>query len=264
MNEAMKREMERRNESAAWHHARMKEECQTLTEEQHDVLSWLCEIRHDLHSENRDSIWSNNSSVLEPFDNSSEYPEVNKRLEEVGLNPIDIDSHFFINLPNSTDYEYILSDEERAEKRFQNLLDEINKYIDYLLSSNPKLGAVMQELWKNINNNPDEFKDKRVSHILTEMRKEAIDNVLTSFAEEWCISLDAVSYSAERYESGDTEIPGLNNLKKSADYNKFSETHNDMSKFKYHQAVKKALSDLLTDEIIPIRDDNYRTDEVKN
>ncbi|MDD6082778.1 MAG: type I restriction endonuclease subunit R [Oscillospiraceae bacterium] len=171
------------------------------------------------------------------------------------------------------DYYYIVSliqtvvsasDEERTEQHYQNLLEEINKYIEYLLSSNPKLGAVMQELWKNINNNPDEFKDKRVSHILTEMRKEAIDNVLTSFAEEWCISLDAVSYSAERYESGDTEIPGLNNLKKSADYNKFSETHNDMSKFKYHQAVKKALSDLLTDEIIPIRDDNYRTDEVKN
>lgn len=171
------------------------------------------------------------------------------------------------------DYYYIVSliqtvvsasDEERTEQHYQNLLEEINKYIEYLLSSNPKLGAVMQELWKNINNNPDEFKDKRVSHILTEMRKEAIDNVLTSFAEEWCISLDAVSYSAERYESGDTEIPGLNNLKKSADYNKFSETHNDMSKFKYHQAVKKALSDLLTYEIIPIRDDNYRIDEVKN
>ncbi len=171
------------------------------------------------------------------------------------------------------DYYYIVSliqtvvsasDEERTEQHYQNLLEEINKYIEYLLSSNPKLGAVMQELWKNINNNPDEFKNKRVSHILTEMRKEAIDNVLTSFAEEWCISLDAVSYSAERYESGDTEIPGLNNLKKSADYNKFSETHNDMSKFKYHQAVKKALSDLLTDEIIPIRDDNYRIDEVKN
>ena len=171
------------------------------------------------------------------------------------------------------DYYYIVSliqtvvsasDEERTEQHYQNLLEEINKYIEYLLSSNPKLGAVMQELWKNINNNPDEFKNKRVSHILTEMRKEAIDNVITSFAEEWCISLDAVSYSAERYESGDTEIPGLNNLKKSADYNKFSETHNDMSKFKYHQAVKKALSDLLTDEIIPIRDDNYRIDEVKN
>lgn len=171
------------------------------------------------------------------------------------------------------DYYYIVSliqtvvsasDEERAEKRFHNLLDEINKYIDYLLSSNPKLGAVMQELWKKINNNPDEFRDKRVSHILTDMRKEAINNMLISFAEEWCISFDAVSYSAERYEPGDTEIPGLNNLKKSADYNKFSEIHNDMSKFKYHQAVKKALSDLLTDEIIPIRDDNYRTDEVKN
>lgn len=115
MNEAMKREMERRNESAAWHHARMKEECQTLTEEQHDVLSWLCEIRHDLHSEDREKIWDNNSSVLDPFFNGCSACEVNGHLEEVGLKPIDIDSDFFMDLPNSTDYEYMLSDEEREE-----------------------------------------------------------------------------------------------------------------------------------------------------
>ena len=74
----------------------------------------------------------------------------------------------------------------------------------------------------------------------------------------FCQTSEAVNYSAERYEIGDTEIPGLNNLKKSADFDRFSETHDNMSKFKYHQAVKKALSDLLIDEIIPIRDNDYR------
>ena len=119
----------------------------------------------------------------------------------------------------------------------------------------------MQELWDEINNNPDDFKDKRVSHTLAQMRKEAIDNVLSGFAAEWCVSLEAVSYSADRYELGDTEIPGLNNLKKAADFDKFSETHSDISKFKYNQAMKKALSDLLIEEIVPLRDDNYRIDD---
>ena len=170
------------------------------------------------------------------------------------------------------DYDYIVSliqtvvsatDEERGEQHFQNLLGEINKYIEELLSTNPKLGALMQELWNNIRENPDEFKDKRVSYILADMRKETIESVLREFAEKWCVALDAISYSADRYEFGDTEIPGLNNLKKSADFDRYAAEHDGVSKFKYHQAIKKALADLLIDEIIPLRDDNYRIDDAK-
>lgn len=168
------------------------------------------------------------------------------------------------------DYDYIVSliqsvvmatDEERGEQHYQNLIIEINKYIDGLISSNPKLGALMKELWTDISNNPEEFKDKRVSHILAQMRKEAIDNVLSAFATEWCVSLEAVSYSAERYALGDAEIPGLNTLKRTADFDKYSETHKDISKFKYHQAMKKAFTDLLINEIIPLRDDDYSSND---
>lgn len=170
------------------------------------------------------------------------------------------------------DYDYIVSliqtvvsatEEERGEQHYQNLLVEINKYIEDLLSSNPKLGALMQKLWYNIRENPDKFKDERVSHNLADMRKEAIDSVLSAFAEEWCVALEAVTYAADRYECGDTEIPGLNNLKKSADFDSYSSTHSGISKFKYHQAIKKALFDLLNEEVIPLRDDNYRIDDAK-
>lgn len=195
---------------------------------------------------------------------------------DVGDTPVDIDIDFDYELKaysrEKIDYDYIVSliqtvisatDEEREEQHYHNLISEISKYIEDLLSTNPKLGALMQGLWENINNNPDEFKNKRVSYILAEMRKEAIDNVLSKFASEWCVSLEAVSYSADRYEFGDTEIPGLNNLKKAANFDKFSETHSDISKFKYNQAMKKALSDLLIEEIIPLRDDSYRINDIK-
>ena len=187
---------------------------------------------------------------------------------------VDIDLEYELKAysKEKIDYDYIVSliqtivsatDEERSEQHFQNLLGEINKYIEELLSTNPKLGALMQELWNNIRENPDEFKDKRVSYILADMRKETIESVLKEFAEKWCVALDAISYSADRYEFGDTEIPGLNNLKKSADFDRYSAEHDGVSKFKYHQAVKKALADLLIDEIIPLRDDNYRIDDAK-
>lgn len=169
------------------------------------------------------------------------------------------------------DYDYIVSliqtvvsatDEERNEKHYQNLLDEINRYIEDMLTSNPKLGALMKELWANVSENPDDFKDKRVSHVLANMRKEAIDSVLADFAEEWCVSLEAVTYAADRYDMGDTEIPGLTNLKESADFEKYRTNHSGIAKFKYRQAMKDALLVLLNEEIIPLRDDNYRASDI--
>ena len=186
--------------------------------------------------------------------------------------PVDFEYELKAYSKEKIDYDYIVSliqtvvsatDEERSEQHFQNLLIEINKYIEELLSTNPKLGALMQQLWANIRENPEDFKDKRVSYILADMRKETIDSVLKEFADKWCVSFEAVSYSADRYEFGEDEIPGLNNLKKSADYDRFAVEQGGVPKFKYHQAIKKALADLLVDEIIPLRDDNYRIDDTK-
>ena len=186
--------------------------------------------------------------------------------------PPDIDLEYELKAYSKEriDYDYIVSliqsvvsatDEERQEQHYQNLVAEITKYIEELLSTNPKLGALMQQLWDKVQENPDEFKDRRVSYVLAEMRKEAIDSVLTAFAEEWCVSFEAVSYAADRYQVGDTDLPGLNNLKKSADFDSYAAKHEGMSKFKYHQSVKKALLTVLNDDVIPLRDDDYRIDD---
>ena len=167
------------------------------------------------------------------------------------------------------DYDYIVSliqsvvsatDEERQEQHYQNLISEITDYIEELKSTNPKLGELMQELWDKVQENPEEFKDRRVSYVLADMRKNTVDKILTEFASEWCVSLEAISYAADRFEVGDTEIPGLNNLKKTADYNSYTATHDGMSKFKYHQALKKALLELLNTEVLPLTSENYRVE----
>lgn len=186
--------------------------------------------------------------------------------------PPDIDLEYELKAysKEKIDYDYIVSliqsvvsatDEERQEQHYQNLIVEITKYIEELLSTNPKLGALMQSLWQKVQENPDEFKDRRVSFVLAEMRKEAIESVLRDFAEEWCVSLDAVSYAADRYQVGDSDLPGLNNLKKSADFDGYSAKHDGVSKFKYHQSVKKALLILLNEDVLPLRDDDYRIDD---
>ena len=181
--------------------------------------------------------------------------------------PIDIEYELKAYSKERIDYDYIVSliqavvsatDEERREQHYQNLIVEIEKYIDELIATNPKLGMLLKQLWERIKKNPEEFKDKKVSHILESMRKEAMDNILTEFTEEWYVSLEAVTYAADHYERGDAEVPGLNNLKKTADFDRYAETHSDVSKFKYHQEMKKALIALLNEEIVPLKDDNFR------
>jgi len=187
-------------------------------------------------------------------------------------NPAAVDLEYELKAysQKTIDYNYIVgliqsivsaTDEEREEQHYKNLCAEITKYIEELLSANPKLGALMQGLWDRINENPDEFKDKRVSYILADMRKETINNILSEFSREWNVAPEAVSYAADRYEYGDTEIPGLNNLKKSADFDAYAAKHNGISKFKYNQAIKKALLEILNEEIIPLRDDGYRVED---
>ena len=185
---------------------------------------------------------------------------------------IDIDFEYELRAYSreKIDYEYIVSliqtvvlatDEEREEKHYQKLSEEIDAYIDDLLSTNPKLGGLLQLLWESVSSEPEKYQDKRVSHVLAEMRKEAINSVIYSFVDEWCVSYEAVAYSADRYTMGDAEIPGLTNLKESADYGKYSEKHSEIPKFRYHQAMKKALKTMLCEEIIPLRDDDYRIDD---
>lgn len=197
----------------------------------------------------------------------AKYPPNSDNNNGDGSYPIDIEYELKAYSKEKIDYDYIVSliqtvvsatDEERNEQHYQNLIAEINKYIDDLLVSNPKLGQIMKNLWTNINNNPEEFRNQRVSFVLAKMRKETIDNILSDFAEEWCVDIDVVSYISDRYSVDATEIPELQNLKKSADFDKYSETH-EISKFKYHQAMKNAFLNMLTEEIIPLREDNYRT-----
>lgn len=181
--------------------------------------------------------------------------------------PIDFEYQLKAYSREKIDYDYIVSliqsvasadDEERNESHYRNLIKEITSYIDELMQTNPKLGELMKRLWDEVQENPDEFKDKRVSFVLKEMRDEAIVNVASDFADKWCVPKSAVMYAAQRMKRESEDIPGLNNIKESADYAAYKEKNGDLPKFKYNQAMKKNLRRMILEDIIPLRDDDYR------
>ncbi len=93
---------------------------------------------------------------------------------------------------------------------------------------------------------------------IQEMREEAIHNVVKDFSKHWCVPESAVMYAAQRMKRDSGEIPGLNNIKDSSDYAAYKDRNGDLPKFKYNQAMKKDLRRMILEDIIPLRDDDYR------
>lgn len=58
----LSKEAYERKQAYADRRMRENREIETLTEEQHDVLSWLCSIRHKIHSMNTEHLFCSQSS----------------------------------------------------------------------------------------------------------------------------------------------------------------------------------------------------------
>ena len=104
-----------------WAAKRMAENSQidTLTEEQHEALEWLCSVRHDVHC-NQDDFFCDESA------NSSEYwnyiddgngGTIREKLMEAGLPEMKWSFNPDMYTSESVCYELDYTEEEREEER---------------------------------------------------------------------------------------------------------------------------------------------------
>ncbi len=134
-----KQQYERRNENAA---IRMEQnaKAQTLNTGQHEALSWLCKVRHDIHT-NQKAIFcveSGDHSKLSRYIDS----EIKEKLREVGLknslswNMLDVpDDHFYdkpedeggFNLDYDTAYETCIRFLEKVNTDIEKYLRSIDE-----------------------------------------------------------------------------------------------------------------------------------------
>ena len=88
-------------------------EIETLTEDQHDTLSWICAVRHELHC-NQDDVFNSESSYYSKFcDIFGDDGTISKRLNECNLPNIELTD--ISDIPTSDDYYEILNENERSE-----------------------------------------------------------------------------------------------------------------------------------------------------
>ena len=117
---------------------------ETLTDDQHEVLAWLCSVRHEMHTNPEHffySEWTKFGYFWDLISNEEGFSEINTRLLSVGLDPID----FSFVSPDDASFDFLCDSEEEYEDglaQTYEMVDKINKTIeDYLVGIDKKHGT---------------------------------------------------------------------------------------------------------------------------
>lgn len=167
------------------------------------------------------------------------------------------------------DYEYIValiqsyvSDPEIDMLRKQKIEKEISEFISRMSGTNAKLYHLMDVLWSEIKNNPENYRDQQISALLAEMKNKAIKIVADSLIRKWNLNSSSVYYAIDRYRPGMTTIPNENRIKNTADYALYNNTQianggNVIPKFMYYKLLIDDLKVAFETEIAPLVSNEY-------
>lgn len=190
--------------------------------------------------------------VVDPI-GPKEDPDINIEYELESVRTDEINYEYILMLiqqfvPMGTD-EYELVAREDAK-----ISAEVDKYIDELNRNNPKLASMMETLWKNIQENPEDYRNKNVSNVLEDMIEESKHRFIHSFSEKWSVKEDELTYVVENYNPNREKQNGENELKTTANYQLYRENALEpVSKLKYWKTVRHDLKDLMQQEILPLQ-----------
>lgn len=146
--------------------------------------------------------------------------------------------------------EYVSGEGDMDQLRMQKMAEEIEAYIDRLSSTNPKLGGLMRSLWDQVVKNPENFKNKRVSTVLEEMRTGAVKKCVQELCDMYFLKIGAVMYAVEHYHA-DADIPNMSTIKETGDYERYVAYRENIKKLKYRRKVEEAVRKALVEEIGP-------------
>lgn len=181
------------------------------------------------------------------------------------IDPIDLDYTLQSYGGETIDYEYIVAlmedfvsndkpqqnPEQRAKQQ-----EEITKYIDGIVTTNPKLGGLVQHLWHEALAHPEQYRDVGLMAILEQTKKKSIHDILQNLCDTWCLNIKAVTVAANSYHAGDTDIPFLKEVKDTADFSTYKEKNSNTSlkPYKYRNRLAEEFRKVLDEEIVPLRD----------
>ena len=117
---------------------------------------------------------------------------------------------------------------------------------------NQKLGELLEQVIDNIEQDKDRYKGQDIAVVVNQMRYDAIDTEIKTFAKLWNLNEDDVRYEVYNYRDG--EMANENTFKDRA-YASYKEgVEEPMPKFKFRKIIVDKFKHDLMENVLPLRD----------
>ena len=159
-------------------------------------------------------------------------------------------------------YAYILmliqSMIQQEENEEQTLSDKdiatVDSYIESLNRTNPSLAEIIQNLWTQVQEEPERYRGQSITGVLDQMIESVIDSHIVSFAKRWYIGVDELRYYIQHYRKGAKKQAGESQLTKSQRYKDYkAEVADALNPLSYKKQIKEAYTQLIEEVIEPLR-----------
>lgn len=172
-----------------------------------------------------------------------------------GVRSAKIDYNYIIQLIQSTvDFRTSAQEKSRDIKEQAKKNAEIEKILKDYESGNPKAGIIVRQLWEEIKDDGQAFKDKDIGVLIDQRFRDRYESKIKEFASKWAVDKDSLDFVAENYvvdkdrnQLGEKELVGSGDLD---EYNKNSSEQ--LTKLKYRKNLREEYKSFVEDEIIPL------------
>ena len=83
----------------------------------------------------------------------------------------------------------------------------MDSYIESLNRTNPSLAEIIQNLWTQVQEEPERYRGQSITGVLDQMIESVIDSHIESFAKRWYIGADELRYYIQHYRKGAKNKP---------------------------------------------------------
>lgn len=172
---------------------------------------------------------------------------------------VDLDYDLELVHVDEVNYLYILNliqgladnQADMAKPHINKRRAEIEAAIEDLSKTNPKLGDIMRQIWKEFDTTHTTVS---VSDLFTQAVDTAVSDIAENFASEWQVSANDFAYVARHYDTNKIEQWGESDLLRSGNFRAYKLAHpeSEIKLFQFKRAIQRAAHATIESEILPL------------
>ncbi len=176
--------------------------------------------------------------------------------------PLDIHYELESIQVDEINYAYILTliqsliEQGQSQEKHLSSQDKeaVDNYIQSLEKTNPNLAQIITELWREVQEHPENYRGQSIANILDQMIEVVIQQHIQVFSKRWYVGEDELRYYVEHYRKGAKKQLGESQLTKSQRYQDYKlEVADALNPLLYKKQIKEAYTQLVEEVIEPLR-----------